>query len=303
MNLYHLQYFHTLAQLEHYTKAANHLNITQPSLSYAISSLETELGVKLFEKSGRNVVMTKYGRAFYNDVDDILAKLDNSIKILKLAGNAEGTIDIGFLRTLGTDYIPWITSSFMAAYPEKQIHFNMFCDRPVSKELLHGLKDRKYDMVFCSRALEDDNIEYIPVTNQELVVIVPSNHVLSNKKEVDLIETIDYEIVSFRESSSLRQIIDGMYQTLGCTPHYTYEVEEDQVVAGLVAHGFGIAIVPYMYMLESLDVKILTLRSPSYHRNFYMATLKDVYHPPVIELFRNYVIKKALISGDYNPNS
>ena len=64
MNLYHLRYFVTLAHLEHYTKAAEILSITQPSLSHAISSLEKELGVKLFEKDGRNVVLTKCGQAF-----------------------------------------------------------------------------------------------------------------------------------------------------------------------------------------------------------------------------------------------
>ena len=53
MNLYHLRYFATLAHLEHYTKAAEILSITQPSLSHAIASLEKELGVKLFEKEGR----------------------------------------------------------------------------------------------------------------------------------------------------------------------------------------------------------------------------------------------------------
>ena len=62
MNLYHLRYFVTLAHLEHYTKAAEILAITQPSLSHAISSLEKELGVKLFEKDGRNVVLTKCGQ-------------------------------------------------------------------------------------------------------------------------------------------------------------------------------------------------------------------------------------------------
>ena len=68
MNLYHLRYFVTLAHLEHYTKAADVLAITQPSLSHAISSLEEELGVKLFEKNGRNVSLTKYGKSFLEDL-------------------------------------------------------------------------------------------------------------------------------------------------------------------------------------------------------------------------------------------
>ena len=64
MNLNQLQYFITLAKYEHYTKAADELAITQPSLSNAIKLMEEELGTCLFEKRGRNVVLTKYGRLF-----------------------------------------------------------------------------------------------------------------------------------------------------------------------------------------------------------------------------------------------
>lgn len=79
MNLYHLRYFVTLARMEHYTRAADLLAITQPSLSHAISSLESELGVKLFKKNGRNVTLTKYGKSFLTDAEDVLQKLDASV--------------------------------------------------------------------------------------------------------------------------------------------------------------------------------------------------------------------------------
>lgn len=100
MNLYHLRYFVTLAHLEHYTKAAEILAITQPSLSHAISSLEKELGVKLFEKDGRNVVLTKCGQAFLTDVEQSLEMLDSSVNRLQMTGLGEGRVDIGMLRTL-----------------------------------------------------------------------------------------------------------------------------------------------------------------------------------------------------------
>ena len=106
MNLFHLRYFETLARTEHYSKAAEILSITQPSLSYAISTLESELGIQLFEKRGRNIVLTKYGKAFYSNVKEILANLDNAVRDIKLVANGEGEINIGFLRTLGTDYVP-----------------------------------------------------------------------------------------------------------------------------------------------------------------------------------------------------
>ena len=98
MNLYHLRYFVTLAHLEHYTKAAEILAITQTSLSHAIASLEKELGVKLFEKEGRNVVLTKCGQAFLTDVEHALDMLDSSVNKLQMTGSGEGRIDIVQLR-------------------------------------------------------------------------------------------------------------------------------------------------------------------------------------------------------------
>ncbi|AXU28226.1 UNVERIFIED_CONTAM: LysR family transcriptional regulator [Clostridioides difficile] len=72
MNLNHLHYFRVLAKVEHYTKAATQLFIPQPSLSNAISILEKELDTFLFEKQGRNVCLTKYGRFFLTYVDKAL---------------------------------------------------------------------------------------------------------------------------------------------------------------------------------------------------------------------------------------
>lgn len=299
MNLYHLRYFVTLARVEHYTKAADMLAITQPSLSYAISSLEEELGVKLFEKTGRNVVLTKYGKAFLTDVEEVLARLDSSVKDLKMAGKGEGGIDLAFLRTLGTDFVPKIIRKFLAANKGKNIEFNLFCDKGVTVDILAGLKDKKYDIGFCSKISNEPLIEFTPVAKQELVVIVPSGHPLSCKKEINLEDTLPYEQIIFKKGSGLRHIIDGLFDTIGEYPKVSYEIAEDQVAAGFVANGFGISIAPNIPFLQSLNVEILPLVSPSWQRNFYMATLKDTYQPPVVENFKKFVIAQTSCDWDY----
>lgn len=299
MNLYHLRYFETLAHLEHYTKAADKLAITQPSLSYAISSLEDELGVQLFEKMGRNVVLTKYGRAFLEDVEIVLKQLDASVKDMKLAGKGEGGIDLAFLRTLGSDFVPKVIREFLNENEDKHIEFNLFCDRGLTTDILEGLKERKYDIGFCSKIENEPSIEFIPIAKQDLVVIVPPDHPLAQKDEVNLEETLDYKQIIFKKKSGLRHIIDSLFNTIQAYPDIAYEIEEDQVAAGLVANGFGIAIVPDMPLLELLDIKKLPLVSPSWQRYFYMATLKGIYQPPVIESFKKFVIEYTASEFDY----
>ena len=126
MNLYHLRYFVTLAKLEHYTKAAEELCITQPSLSHAISLLEKELGVTLFQKEGRNIALTKCGKIFLERVQESLKILDDSILELKSISNGEGYIDLGFLRTLGTNFVPKLTKNYIESNKDKKINFNFF---------------------------------------------------------------------------------------------------------------------------------------------------------------------------------
>lgn len=302
MNLYHLRYFVTLAHLEHYTKAADVLAITQPSLSHAISSLEEELGVKLFEKSGRNVSLTKYGKSFLGDVEGTLDRLDSSVNGLKLAGRGEGQIDVAFLRTLGVDFVPKVIRNFLTANEGKQIDFNLFCDKALTADILTGLKEKKYDIGFCSKFDDEPLIEFIPVAKQNLVVIVPTDHPLAKKTEIHLEETLPYKQIIFKKRSGLRQIVDHLFESIGQYPDVAFEIDEDQVAAGFVANNFGICIAPDIPILHSLDLKILPLVSPSWQRNFYMAMLKNVYHPPVVEAFKKFVIEESSKEIFYKTN-
>jgi DNA-binding transcriptional LysR family regulator len=282
----------TLAHLEHYTKAAEQLMITQPSLSHAISLLENELGVSLFEKYGRNIILTKYGKIFLNNVEKSLEILDSGVKTLKMIGSGEGKIHLAFLRTLGTDFVPGITQSFLQANQEKSIEFH-FHTRVTSVDVIQGLKERKYDIAFCSKIHKEQNVEFIPIASQELVLIVPIDHKLADKSTIDLIDTIPYPQIFFTKKSGLRPIIDDLFSQIGKEPKIAYEVEEDQVIAGLVSKNFGIAVCPNMPILNSMNLKVIKILSPNFERLFYLAVMKDSYLAPVVHEFKNFVIEHA----------
>ncbi|OOM77285.1 HTH-type transcriptional regulator GltC [Clostridium puniceum] len=293
MNLYHLRYFVTLAHLEHYTKAAEKLMITQPSLSHAISVLEKELGVSLFEKEGRNVVLTKCGKIFLSDVDKSLELLDSNIRTLKMISTGEGRIDLAFLRTLGTDFVPFLTKIFLQNNPEKSINFHFYTG--VTGDIIDGLKNKKYDLAFCSKIKEEQSIEFIPIAKQDLVLIVPTDHPLAHRDTIDLAETIPYPQILFTKKSGLRPVIDDLFRKIGKTPKIAYEVEEDQVIAGLVSNNFGIAICPNMTMLNSMNLKIIQITNPIIERDFYLAVMKDKYLTPVVQNFKNFVLEHKQI--------
>ncbi len=287
MNLYQLRYFVVLANLQHYRKASEQLCITQPSLSHAISSLEKELGVKLFEKDGRNAVLTKCGREFLKDAETTLNQLDYSVKRMQSLGAGSGRLDIGLLRTLGTDLVPRLIRGFLSETPEKHVDFH--CSNGLTTDLLEGLKNQNYDIAFCSRMDPEPLIEFIPVARQELVVIVPPDHLLAARERVTLRETLDYPQILFSRRSGLRPMIDRLFHACGKTPDCVLEIDEDQTIAGFVANGFGIAVVPDMPILNSMNLHVIHITESGWERYFYMACLKNRYQTPLVRDFIEYV--------------
>jgi DNA-binding transcriptional LysR family regulator len=288
LNLFHLRYFVQLAHTRHYTQAARELCITQPSLSHAIAQLELELGVPLFEKQGRNTELTRFGEEFLASVEDSLSILDASVESLQRSARGEGLIRLGLLRILGVELIPKLAAAFLADNPGKDIRFTFHTG--VTQHLLDGLQSRRFDLIFCSRPPAELGLTAIPVGNQDLVLIVPRNHPLANRHTIDLRESLIYPYIYFSTGSGLRYVVDRLFDQIGEKPHIAYETEEDQVVAGLVAQGFGIAVVPYMDLLLQLDVKILQISHPTWERNFYMVSDDRTFLSPVVRQFRQFVL-------------
>ncbi|MGN0416571.1 LysR family transcriptional regulator [Anaerostipes faecalis] len=296
MNLNHLYYFRALAKEEHYTRTAENLSITQPSLSHAISCLEGELGVKLFEKQGRNAKLTKYGQLFLRYVEQSLAMLDEGKRILTEASGLDGGyIDIGYIYTLGSHFIPQVINHYMEKKGENHIRFSF--GQGTTKRIIQGLKEGKYDFVFSSYIKDEENLEFIPVAEEELVLITPKDHPLADEKSVNLGDTTQYDYIYFSKNSGLRNVIDQLFSKVKGYPKIAYEGEEDSTVAGLVAAGFGIAIVPNIPLLNTMDVSVIPISSPEIHRYIYLVTLKKKYLAPVAEEFVEFVKNNYSVKG------
>ncbi|MGL6200153.1 MAG: LysR family transcriptional regulator [Lachnospiraceae bacterium] len=296
MNLNQLHYFTTLAHMEHYTKAAELLEITQPSLSHAISALEKELGTYLFEKKGRNVVLTKYGKFFLQYAEKSLDILSAGVRKTKSLTCADsGVIDIGYIYSLGTKFIPCLLHEFLEANPEKDIQFNITAGN--TTDILRGLKEEKFDVAFCSKKEDEKKITFTAVAEEELVVIVPMDHDLAGRKEIDLIETVSYPQIIFTKDSGLRPVIDQLFQSINVYPKVSYEIEENSSIAGMVAEGFGIAVLPNIPVLNQLNVDIIKIKEPEFKRYIYMANEKHKFLSPITELFIRFTKETRSDSG------
>ena len=294
MNLNHLQYFRVLAQTEHYTQAANLLDITQPSLSHAIALLEKELGCYLFEKQGRNIKLTKYGRIFYEYIEKGLQEIDLGERRLRdLTSQENGWIDLAFIYTLGSHYVPHLLQSFLAQSQNRNVKFSL--KQGNTTEILQGLKEEKYDIAFCSYVEHQPDINFLPIAQEEVVAIVSHSHPLALHDSVDLAQLKEETFVYYDKQSGIRPLLDSLFEKVQIRPNIICEVEEDSAVIGLVAINYGIALVPDIAMLDQFPVKKLKITNPPHERYIYLATVKNRYLPPAVHTFCNFIVHHTSI--------
>ena len=179
MTLNQLSYFYQAAVLEHFNQAAEKMNITEPSLSRSIAALEDELGVTLFEKRGRNVILTKAGGIFLEHVSTILDDVKRAENKMHQIATDGGHIDIAYVSPLAKVFIPTIVRSFLTEKENKNITFNFFQD--ITSVNIEGLKKGRYDIIFGSYSPDENGIDFVPIIRQEIVAILPPGHPLTLK--------------------------------------------------------------------------------------------------------------------------
>ena len=283
MNLDHLRYFKTIAECEHYGRAAEILHVSQPNLNYAVTQLESELGVPLFEKAGRNVRLTRYGRLFLQSVTESLQKLDESTRALQELGTGGGLVLLGSIRKLAAQTVPELMHGFLAQPGQECVRFELHTESGFSRDLLQAVAEERLDMAFVSHPGDDTVFENVAFARSPFVVVTPPNHPLAQKSSVTLRETLPYPFVYFSKRGGLRRPIDALFQKIGATPKIAYETEEDTVVAGMAAA--GIAIVPDHPVLRCMDLKIIPLTDPDPGRTAYLCRKRGALQPTAAQRF------------------
>lgn len=288
MNLQQLEYLKTIAETENFTVAANLLSVTQPALSKSISKLEDELNVPLFEKNGRNIKLTHFGRIFLNHSNIALMEIEKGVKELQDIINPNtGTISISSTSSIGTYFMPFIISGFLNTSPNTKFQFN-YQSIP---DILKDLKSGKIDLGFYHNIDgidSNDEIESIAIKREEYVLIVPKKHALSNRSEVSLKELKDESFVAFCEGNKDKMLSYSEY--LGYIPKISIHPSEASMLEGLVAAGAGISVVPNTPIINTNAVSIINIKENIKDKVIYMAWLKNSYMSPITKVFKNHVI-------------
>jgi DNA-binding transcriptional LysR family regulator len=244
MELRHLRYFIAVAEELHFSKAAEKLHIAQPPLSQQIQQLETELGVKLFDrKTKRQVQLTEAGKVFLQEAYQLLAQLESAVALTQRTGRGEtGQLRIGFTSLVIYDLLPLILRKFREQYLEVEIELLEL----TTSQQEQALRDSLINVGFAHPPLEDDTLSYECIHKETLVVALSSTHSLAQKDYISVRSLLNEPLIMFPRylAPGLYDRIMSLFQQANFSPNITQEAIQMQTIIGLVSAGMGVAITP-----------------------------------------------------------
>lgn len=289
LSWHQLEYFHAAARLQHVSRAARQLGISQPALSRALAKLEAELSLPLFERVGRSIRLTRYGEIFQRRVARALHEIDEGrAELNELASPGRNIVGLGFLRTLGISFVPRLVLEFSALFPD--VRFSLVQTNDIALE--EALVREELDLILNSNPLLAPHFDWDMIADQELVLIVPRSHRLSHRRAVAMRELIDEPFVCFKAGHVFRRQIENLCNAAGYLPKVKFEADDSSSMPGFVASGLGIAIVP-VECAESADVVVLRLTAPVARRTIGIARLEHRRHSPRARALHDFILAQG----------
>ncbi|MFG3689935.1 LysR family transcriptional regulator [Micromonospora sp. NPDC047740] len=276
MQLHQLRYFVAVAEVRHFTQAADLVGITQPSLSKQIHALETDLGAPLFERVRGNIALTAAGEVLLPLAKRILADVDTATReVQELVGLRRGRVRLGATPSLATSLAPPVLRRFRDAHPTVDLRVEEGGSQDLVRDLLRG--DLDLALIIMPSAGTDPGLRADPILRESLVVAsvdpLPADPVTGELRITDL---RDEPLVMFREGYDLRDATLQACREAGFEPRLAVDGGELDAVLSFVEAGLGVALVPGIAVARRPGIRVTRLTRPGVRRTIGVARRRDV---------------------------
>lgn len=276
MNLEQLSSFVEVARLGNFTKAAEQLHLTQPSLSRQIATLETYLGAELFHRSRGGSRLTAAGESLLPWARRMLADASSVRReFAELAGLERGKVRLGATPTLCISLVAEVLAVFHGAHPNVELHLSEQGSRQLLDELEAGELD--IALITTSDTASTQRLTVTPLLTEELVVVssaalppITANDAI----RLDAIAALPQ--IVFADSYDLRKTTDAAFRDAELTPTVVLEGAQMDAVLRFVERGLGVAVVPAMVLIDRPQLRSVRLEHPSLSRTISVARPADV---------------------------
>ncbi len=276
MDLRAVKTFETIARLGSFQKAADELKYVQSTVTMQIQKLESDLGVKLFER-GRKIYLTEAGRVFFEKAELLLKDLEYVQSSMKEWFNGgTGKIKIGAIEPMAIYRLPKILAHFCAEYPKVQISIEI----TNTNTLTQMIKDCELDLAICNTPELDPHITFERLLTEEVSVLMTSNHPFSQKQNIYLADFKDEKLLLSGFVCNYRIHLEKSLTEAGVTPQIGLVVNSMSALKEYVQAGLGIAVIPDIIIgtppegmvkkkIIDLEIGVVTglLRKANYRQN------------------------------------
>jgi DNA-binding transcriptional LysR family regulator len=258
INLNQLRAFFYVAKHKSYTIAAQKLFISQPAVTAQIKLFETFYDIKLFRKQGRSLFLTHIGKLLFEKAEQIFHLEDEVDTILtQMKELNQGLLELGCTKAYARHIMPSIISVFHRAYP----NIKVILKEGSSMAMINSLRDFKNEVVVVAQMeVNDSRLQFIPFSQEEIVVILSVNHPLTRKKELEFKDIVMEPVIMKGKGSGTRKKILDLYKAHKAIPNIFMESDNPGFITDLVEQGEGISFLVKPAIDQKVKEKKLALR-------------------------------------------
>lgn len=258
INLNQLRAFYYVAKYASYTVAAEKLYISQPAVTAQIKLFENFYDMKLFRRKGREIVLTHAGKILFEKAERIFTVEDEVESALtQIKELNQGLLEIGCTKAYAKHIMPSVISVFHRAYPNVKI----ILEEGSSMDMINSLRDFKNEVIVVAQMdVSDSRIQFVPFSQEEIVVILSVHHPLTRKEEIEFSDIAGEPLIMKGTGSGTRKKISDLYRKHGVIPNVFMESNNTEFIMDLVERGEGISFLVKPAIESKVEANKIAMR-------------------------------------------
>ncbi|WP_413163174.1 LysR substrate-binding domain-containing protein [Capilliphycus salinus ALCB114379] len=290
--LHQLRVFEAVARHGSFTKAAEELYITQPTVSSQVKQLTQAVGLPLFEQIGKQLYLTEAGRELSDTCHYIFEQLENfQMKVADLKGMKQGQLRLAVVTT-AKYFVPRLLGSFCQKYPGIDVSLQV----NNHQELIRRMQENQDDLYILSQPPEDLDLCAEPFLDNPLVVVARQDHPLAKQKNISIKQLQGEAFIMREPGSGTRQAVQQLLEKHKVKVKVRLELGSNEAIKHAIAGGLGISVLSkHTLVLESLsrELTILDIQHFPIQRRWYVVYLGGKHLSVVAQTFLEYLIRES----------
>lgn len=295
--LHQLKVFEATARHGSFTRAAEELFLTQPTVSMQVKQLTKAVGLPLFEQVGKKLYLTDAGRELFATCQDVFSRLDQlEMRVADMKGMKQGQLRLAVITT-AKYFVPRLLGPFCQIYPGIDVSLIV----TNHEQVIDRLSDNQDDLYIMSQLPEHMDIEAYPFLDNPLVVIAPSNHPLAGKKNIPISELVEEHFIMREPGSGTRRSVQKLFDQEGVSVRVRLELGSNEAIKQAIAGGLGISVLSRHTLTPegaNSELTVLDVQGFPIHRNWYAVYLSGKQLSVVASTFLDYLKVEAAKLSD-----